>query len=97
MEIISVFIFILGYLAIAFEHPLKINKTATALLTGVLVWVVFALVKGEGELGQLSHHLGSTSEILFFLLGAMTLVELIDAHQGFRFVNQLIQTKNYLL
>ena len=94
MEIISVFIFILGYLAIAFEHPLKINKTATALLTGVLVWVVFALVKGEGELGQLSHHLGSTSEILFFLLGAMTLVELIDAHQGFRFVNQLIQTKN---
>ena len=94
MEIISVFIFVLGYLAIAFEHPLKINKTATALLTGVLVWVVFALVKGEGELGQLSHHLGSTSEILFFLLGAMTLVELIDAHQGFRFVNQLIQTKN---
>ena len=94
MEIISVFIFVLGYLAIAFEHPLKINKTATALLTGVLVWVVFALVKGEGELGELSHHLGSTSEILFFLLGAMTLVELIDAHQGFRFVNQLIQTKN---
>ena len=94
MEIISVFIFALGYLAIAFEHPLKINKTATALLTGVLVWVVFALAKGEGELGQLSHHLGSTSEILFFLLGAMTLVELIDAHQGFRFVNQLIQTKN---
>lgn len=94
MEIISVFIFGLGYLAIAFEHPLKINKTAIALLTGVLVWVVFALVKGEGELGQLSHHLGSTSEILFFLLGAMTLVELIDAHQGFRFVNQLIQTKN---
>ena len=94
MEIISVFIFILGYLAIAFEHPLKINKTATALLTGVLVWVVFVWVKGEGELGQLSHHLGSTSEILFFLLGAMTLVELIDAHQGFRFVNQLIQTKN---
>ena len=94
MEIISVFIFVLGYLAIAFEHPLKINKTATALLTGVLVLVVFALVKGEGELGELSHHLGSTSEILFFLLGAMTLVELIDAHQGFRFVNQLIQTKN---
>ena len=94
MEIISVFIFALGYLAIAFEHPLKINKTASALLTGVLVWVVFALVKGEGELGELSHHLGSTSEILFFLLGAMTLVELIDAHQGFRFVNQLIQTKN---
>jgi hypothetical protein len=45
MELVSVFIFIIGYLAIAFEHPLKINKTATALVTGVLVWVVYALVK----------------------------------------------------
>ena len=94
MEIISVFIFVIGYLAIAFEHPLKINKTATALVTGVLVWVVFALVRGPHELHSLSHHLGSTSEILFFLLGAMTLVELVDAHQGFYFVSRLIKTKN---
>lgn len=94
MEIISIIIFVVGYLAIAFEHPIKINKTASALLTGVLLWVVFALVKGKEELGQLSQHLGNTSEILFFLLGAMTLVELIDAHQGFRFVNQWIQTKH---
>lgn len=94
MEIISIIIFVVGYLAIVFEHPIKINKTASALLTGVLLWVVFALVKGKEELGQLSQHLGNTSEILFFLLGAMTLVELIDAHQGFRFVNQWIQTKH---
>lgn len=94
MEIISVLIFAVGYLAIAFEHPLKINKTATALVTGVLVWVVYALIKGPAELTVLSHHLGSTSEILFFLLGAMTLVELIDAHQGFRFISQLIKTQN---
>jgi NhaD family Na+/H+ antiporter len=92
MELISVIIFACGYLAIAFEHPLKINKTASALVTGVLVWVVFALVKGPDSLEALSHHLGSTSEILFFLLGAMTLVELVDAHHGFHFVSRLIKT-----
>ncbi|MFM6936093.1 MAG: sodium:proton antiporter NhaD [Aquirufa sp.] len=94
MEIISVIIFIIGYLAIAFEHPIKINKTASALVTGVLVWVVYALVRGPHDLESLTHHLGSTSEILFFLLGAMTLVELVDAHQGFHFVSRLIKTKN---
>jgi len=94
MEIISVIIFIVGYLAIAFEHPIKINKTASALVTGVLVWVVYALVRGPHDLESLSHHLGSTSEILFFLLGAMTLVELVDAHHGFHFVSRLIKTKN---
>jgi NhaD family Na+/H+ antiporter len=92
MELISIVIFIVGYLAIAFEHPLKINKTASALVTGVLVWVVVALVKGPDSLESLSHHLGSTSEILFFLLGAMTLVELVDAHHGFHFVSRLIKT-----
>lgn len=94
MEILSIVIFVIGYLAIAFEHPIKINKTASALVTGVLVWVVFALVKGPGELSVLTHHLGATSEILFFLLGAMTLVELVDAHQGFRFISKIIRTQN---
>ena len=59
-----------------------------------LVWLVFAMVRQPEELGSLGHHLASTSEILFFLLGAMTLVELVDAHQGFRFVSQWIRTKN---
>ena len=90
MGIASIVIFILGYLAIAFEHPLKINKTASALLTGVLVWTVYAISTGDAS--ELGHHLASTSEILFFLLGAMTLVELVDAHQGFYFVSRLIKT-----
>lgn len=94
MEIFSVIIFIIGYLAIAFEHPLKLNKTASALITGVLVWVVIAVFKGHSSLEELSHHLASSAEILFFLMGAMTIVELVDAHQGFRVISKFIRTKN---
>lgn len=94
MEIIAVVLFVVGYLAIAFEHPLKINKTATALITGVLVWVVIALFKSHEGLESLSHHLSSSAEILFFLMGAMTIVELVDAHQGFRVISKVIQTNN---
>lgn len=90
MGIASIIVFILGYLAITLEHPLKINKTATALVTGVLVWTIYAISTGDAS--ELGHHLASTSEILFFLLGAMTLVELVDAHQGFYFVSRLIKT-----
>lgn len=87
-------IFILGYLAIAFEHPIKINKTATALLTGVLCWTVYTLGFGNPEqVGEeLSHHLAAISEILFFLMGAMTIVELIDAHHGFDIITDKITT-----
>ncbi|MHA8108885.1 sodium:proton antiporter NhaD [Aquirufa sp. A-Brett2-W8] len=94
MGIASIIIFILGYLAIAFEHTLKINKTATALVTGVLIWTLYAISKGDAS--ELGHHLASTSEILFFLLGAMTLVELVDAHQGFYFVSRLIKTEKVI-
>ena len=90
MGIASILIFIAGYLAIAFEHPLKINKTASALVTGVLVWMMYAI--STGSTIELGYHLASTSEILFFLLGAMTLVELVDAHSGFYFVSRLIKT-----
>lgn len=90
MGIASIIVFVLGYLAITLEHPLKINKTATALVTGVLVWTIYAISTGDAS--ELGHHLASTSEILFFLLGAMTLVELVDAHQGFYFVSRLIKT-----
>lgn len=90
MGIASIIVFIVGYLAITLEHPLKINKTATALVTGVLVWTLYAISTGDAS--ELGHHLASTSEILFFLLGAMTLVELVDAHQGFYFVSRLIKT-----
>jgi NhaD family Na+/H+ antiporter len=89
-----IIIFILGYLAIAFEHTIKINKTATAIVTGVLCWTVYILFAGNNQLvnDQLSRHLGNLSQILFFLLGAMTIVELIDAHDGFEVITRRITT-----
>ncbi len=96
MQTLLVLIFVIGYLAIAFEHPVKINKTATALLTGVLCWTVYIVSVPDHNLvlGELSHHLASVSEILFFLLGAMTIVELIDAHQGFKLITDRITSRN---
>ncbi|MCX6275386.1 MAG: sodium:proton antiporter NhaD [Bacteroidetes bacterium] len=86
-------IFIAGYIAIATEHVIKINKAASALLTGVLCWTVYVLLSPDmqhvGE--ELNHHLGELSGILFFLLGAMTIVELIDAHEGFDIITVRIK------
>ena len=89
-------IFILGYIAIAFEHPIRINKTASALLTGVLCWTAYIMLNANTELvsEQLYHHLGEISGILFFLLSAMTIVELIDAHDGFEVITNRIKTKD---
>ncbi|QHT66427.1 sodium:proton antiporter [Rhodocytophaga rosea] len=90
-------IFVIGYLAIAFEHPIKINKTASALITGVLCWtayIVFSSHEALGIVGELSHHLGAVAEILFFLLGAMTIVELVDAHDGFSVITDRINTRS---
>src|SRR5688572_6972257 len=94
MTAIIIIIFIVGYLAIAFEHPLRINKAASALLTGVICWSVYALSGGDNELvsENLSHHLSEIAGIVFFLLGAMVIVELIDAHDGFEVITQRIQT-----
>ena len=128
MELAIIIVFVAGYVTIALEHALKVNKTATALLTGVLCWTLFALsgptddlrnsepfkehvadVRSddgsathltEGEIfhdflqTSLSHHLASIAEILFFLMGAMTIVELIDAHNGFRIITDKIKTRN---
>lgn len=94
MEVSVIIVFVLGYLAIALEHPININKTASALLTGVLCWTIYALTSEDHVSEALSHHLSSISEILFFLLGAMTIVELVDAYQGFRIITDKIQTKN---
>jgi Na+/H+ antiporter NhaD/arsenite permease-like protein len=89
-------VFIIGYLAIVFEHPLKVNKTATALITGVLCWVLYGLSEGDSELvsSELVHYLGEISGILFFLLGAMAIVELIDAHDGFDIITAKIKTNS---
>lgn len=96
MQVMLIVIFILGYAAIALEHPLKINKTATALLTGVLCWVVYIVSSTDEHLvtEQLYEHLGQISGILFFLLGAMTIVEIIDAHDGFNVITDKIRTKD---
>ena len=88
--------FILGYLAITLEHTLKINKAATALVTGVICWTIYISFEADKHLvtEQLMEHLGEVSGILFFLLGAMTIVELIDAHDGFEVITDRIKTKN---
>ena len=89
-----IIVFVLGYVAIAFEHPLKLNKAASALITGVLCWTIYVMqsqsVDTVGE--ELLHHLGEIASILFFLLGAMTIVELIDSHNGFDIITEKIKT-----
>ena len=124
MFIAMVVVFILGYTAIALEHPLKIDKAASALLLSVLIWVIYIFgaqeivpaldgfreyLKNDPQVGalpalkqfqhfivdyELVHHLGEISEILFFLLGAMTIVENIDTHEGFRVITDKIKTRN---
>jgi Na+/H+ antiporter NhaD/arsenite permease-like protein len=106
MYLLMVFIFVLGYLAIAFEHSLKIDKAAVALLIGVLCWtilitsgyVIFPDLTAEASHSFVEHrlmeHLGDIAGILFFLLGAMTIVELIDAHEGFSVITDKITTRN---
>ena len=96
MATLAILTFILGYIAISLEHPIGINKAATALLTGVLCWTLYVLQLDDPEVGveSLMHHLGEISSILFFLLGAMTIVELIDSHEGFKLITQRIQTRN---
>lgn len=130
MYLLIIVLFVLGYLGIALEHLLKVNKTAIAIVTGILCWTLFmfstpgeSLLQSKGykkyldiskiELGiskvstltpeelhhefvtfSLAEHLGEIAQILFFLLGAMTIVELVDAHQGFRFITDRIKTKD---
>lgn len=89
-------IFIIGYLAIAFEHQIKLNKAASALITGVLCWTIYILNGADHDAAHhaLLEHMGEISGILFFLLGAMTIVELVDAHDGFEPISASIRTTN---
>lgn len=89
-------IFAVGYVLITLEHTLKINKSATALITAVLCWtlIISSVPNKDLIIDQLSHHLSSISEIVFFLLGAMTIVEIIDAHDGFQNITESIKTDN---
>ncbi len=96
METILIVIFVVGYAAITLEHNLKINKTAPAVLTGVLMWSIISIFSHDTHLlnEELLGHLGDISSILFFLLGAMTIVELIDAHDGFELVTDKLRQTN---
>ena len=118
MESIVILIFVIGYLLITMEHPLRLDKTVPALIMAALIWAVLAIgftggwfnvVNGEGHIfnfitggevamdgfeGALLHHLGKTAEILVFLIGAMTIVEIIDLHRGFDVLKNAVTTKS---
>lgn len=123
MFILMVVVFVLGYTAIALEHPLKVDKAASALIIGSLCWVLYILgAEDILHLGfspaweaflaahpdahglhamhefiveyEIIHHLGEIGEILFFLLGAMTIVEVVDQHEGFKIITDKIKTTN---
>ncbi|MDB5256117.1 MAG: Citrate transporter [Chitinophagaceae bacterium] len=113
MELLVISCFVIGYLAIVFEHSIKINKTASALVTGIICWTIVALM-GPGHHASftefqsqvsnldlsdayhhfishaLGHHLNEIAQIIFFLFGAMTIVELVDVHGGFRVITDRI-------
>jgi|TARA_R100000306_G_scaffold13813_1_gene16609 Na+/H+ antiporter NhaD/arsenite permease-like protein len=118
MESIIILIFVIGYLAITLEHPLKLDKTVPALIMAALIWAVLAVgfhsgwfdvidshenafsyltggeAADEGFKNTLLHHLGKTAEILIFLIGAMTIVEIIDLHRGFEILKGAVKTKS---
>lgn len=88
-------IFVLVYAAIALEHPLRINKSASALLGAGLLWTLYAVSQSDAHLvgEQLNESLMTTAQIVFFLMGAMTIVEVVDAHNGFEVITSKIKTK----
>ena len=123
--------FVIGYIVIVFEHPLRLDKTVPALLMGAICWALLSLgfnagtleiintegevfnmynsisgeamevghagaheVAEEGFVGALLHHLGKTAEILIFLIGAMTIVEIVDLHRGFDILKGWVRTRS---
>ncbi len=96
-NVLIVLVFAVGYLCVIFEYNIKINKTASALLMAVLTWTVVFLMQGVPPAhtsDMLGEHLADVAQIIFFLLSAMTLVELIDRHKGFKVITDLIRTNS---
>ena len=95
MNTLLIVVFVITYAAITLEHQLKLNKSAPALLGAGLLWSLYALHLGDNQ--ALTHHLNEslvgTAQIIFFLMGAMTIVEVVDAHNGFEVITQRIRTK----
>lgn len=96
-SLLIVLVFALGYTAIILEYYLKVNKSAVALLIAVLCWAIY-LVSSSSHASEslklLGHHVADVSQIIFFLMGAMALVELIDSHRGFKIITDRINTKS---
>lgn len=94
MQTALVVLFVLAYAAIALEHPLRVHKTASALIAAGLLWTVYAVLGGTPELvsHQLDETLVSTSQVVFFLMAAMTIVEVVDAHNGFEVITSRVKT-----
>ncbi|HUD01921.1 MAG TPA: sodium:proton antiporter NhaD, partial [Rhabdochlamydiaceae bacterium] len=93
--ILLILIFALGYIAIIFEHILKVSKSAVAIFMAVACWAVYFVgssVSLHESLTHLNENVSSVAQIIFFLLGAMTIVELIDSHHGFKIVTDAIRT-----
>ena len=90
-----IIVFILAYAAIAFEEPLKTNKSSAALIGAGLLWIIYAMSVGMPELvdEELNESLVETAQIAFFLLGAMTIVEVIDAHDGFAVITTRLKAR----
>jgi Na+/H+ antiporter NhaD/arsenite permease-like protein len=90
-----VIVFVIVYAAIALEHPIKINKSASALIGAGLLWTIYALSTSDIHLvsHQLNESLMGTAQIVFFLMGAMTIVEVVDAHNGFEVITKRISTQ----
>ena len=90
-----VVVFVIAYTAIALEHPLKINKSASALIGAGLLWTIYAMATADHDVvtHQLGESLMGTAQIAFFLMGAMTIVEVVDAHNGFEVITKRIRTQ----
>ena len=94
MLIALVLVFVLAYAAIVLEHPLRINKSASALIGAGLLWTIYAMVSSDAQVvsAQLAESVMGTAQIVFFLMGAMTIVEVVDAHNGFDVITRRIRT-----
>ncbi len=96
MIFLIILIFIVGYAAIVLEHKISIDKSASALLTGILAWTIVSIISTNMEetTKELMHHVSEIAGILFFLMGAMTIVELIDTYDGFDIITEKITTRS---
>jgi Na+/H+ antiporter NhaD/arsenite permease-like protein len=94
MNTLLIAVFVMTYAAIAFEHPIKINKSATALIGAGLLWTIYAILGPDAKVVEtaMGESLMSTAQIVFFLIGAMTIVEVVAAHNGFEVITSRIRT-----